>query len=39
MKTFLLYTMECDASCGLIIGGLYYVEVRFPYTYFVEFLS
>ena len=31
-----LFTIEYDVSCGLFISGLYYVEVCFLYTQFVE---
>lgn len=35
-KAFNLFTIVFGISCGLIICGLYYVEVRSFYTWFVE---
>ena len=35
-KRFQLYIVEYDFSSGLVICGIYYVEVCFLYTFFVE---
>ena len=37
-KSFQPFTFEYDVSCGLVIYGLYYVELCSFYIQFVEFL-
>lgn len=34
-KSSAFYT-ECDVNCGLVIHSLYYIEICFSYTQFVE---
>ena len=35
-KSFQVFTVEYDVSCGLVYG-LYYIEICFLYAHFIEF--
>ena len=37
LGSFQFFITEYDVSCGLVIYGLYYVEVCSFYTNFIEF--
>ena len=38
-ERLLIFTIECDVSCGLVRCGLYYVDEQSFYTLFVESFS